>query len=141
MTSKRELRERIADLTDSRRNDWDEGFTYAKRIFAHSDNRPWAEHVAAVAAAAKAEGFREGYGQACEDWSAKMAPRWRTWPEMLDTDLTASEPLPVDEPAPKADRHAAERPEGAQGDRCGFACCCNHAPAIPVAFGLGSVTR
>lgn len=136
MTSKRELRDRIADLTDSLRHAWDEGFTYAKRIFAHSDNRPWAEHVAAVAAAAKDAGFREGYGQACEDWSAKMAPRWRTWPEMLDTDLTASQPLPVPEPGPNADRPADGQVNGFTC--CDFACCCDH---IPEPWTPGSVTR
>lgn len=78
MTSKRELRAEIDRLNrhiDGREECWmhafDDGCVLAAELIASPrpgpNFAPWAEHLARVADAAKAEGYREGYGQACED--------------------------------------------------------------------------
>lgn len=76
MTSKKRLRAEIDRLRDQRDKAFSDGYRYGYNWAAKLDRRtrghvpsvkPWADHLARVADAAKAEGYREGYGQACED--------------------------------------------------------------------------
>ncbi len=98
MTSKKQLRAEIERLTIKMGERWWKGFEFAairgrEDVMMLSsgyglpfDTAPWAEHLARVADAAKDEGYREGYGQACE---GKYAEGYRAG--MVEADKISSE--------------------------------------------------
>ena len=125
MTSKKRLREQLIDAKERYMAAWDAGFATAARIYTAGSADQWAEHLARVADAAKAEGYREGYGQACEDAHATAA---------LGAIHHQPEPEATPDPAEPADGQL-----NAFSADCGFFC--HRLGPRPDVWQPGSVTR